>query len=64
VCHPFGRDGLRALAAAALVVVLSGCFKIDMALDVNEDESVDGRVILAATEELARLTGQTREEII
>ena len=54
----------RALAAAALLVVLTGCFKIDMTLDVNEDESVDGRIILAVTEELAQLTGQTREEIV
>jgi hypothetical protein len=35
-----------------------------MTLDVNEDESVDGRIILAVTEELAQLTGQTREEIV
>ena len=54
----------RPLAAAALLVVLTGCFKIDMDLDISEDETVDGEIILAVSDELAEATGQSREELV
>jgi hypothetical protein len=55
---------LRPLVAVALTAVLAGCLKIDMDLDINEDESVDGEIILAVSEELAQLTGQSRDDLI
>jgi hypothetical protein len=54
----------RALAAAALIGVLTGCLKIDMALDLNEDATVNGEIIFAVTDELVQLTGQSRDELI
>ncbi|HET6920422.1 MAG TPA: hypothetical protein VFI46_13280, partial [Jiangellaceae bacterium] len=49
---------LRPLPAAVLLVVLTGCIKIDLALDINENEAIDGEIILALSHELAQLTGQ------
>ncbi len=54
----------RLLLGAALLVVLTGCLKVDLALEISQDESVDGEIILAVSEELAQLTGQSREELI
>jgi hypothetical protein len=48
----------------ALTAVLTGCLKIDLALEINEDASVDGEIIFAVSEELAQLTGQSREQLI
>jgi hypothetical protein len=64
MCHPFGVTARRALAAAALLVVLTGCLKIDMTLDVNENASVDGEIIFAVSQELAQLTGRSRDELV
>ncbi len=55
---------LRPLPAAVLLVVLTGCIKIDLALDINENEAIDGEIILALSKELAQLTGQSREQLI
>jgi hypothetical protein len=55
---------LRLLLGAALLVALAGCLKIDLALDIDENASIDGEIILAVSEELAQLTGQSREELI
>jgi hypothetical protein len=55
---------LRSLTAAVLPVVLTGCFKIDMDLDISENETVDGEIILAVSDELAEATGQSRAELV
>jgi hypothetical protein len=55
---------LRALAAVALGAALTGCMKIDMSLDINEDETVDGHVIIGITEELAALSGEDPEDLV
>ena len=47
-----------------LIGVLTGCYKIDLTLEINEDASVDGEIIFAVSEELAQLTGQSRSELI
>ncbi len=52
--------GLRALAAAALVLALSGCMKIDANLTVAGD-TVDGTLIFAVNHDFAK-TIKTRED--
>jgi hypothetical protein len=55
---------IRLLGVTALTAVLTGCLKIDLALEIFEDASVDGEIIFAVSEELAQLTGQSREQLI
>lgn len=57
------REAHRALAAVVLAASLTGCMKIDMSLDIQEDESIDGNVILAVSEELAELAGVDQESL-
>jgi hypothetical protein len=46
-----------ALLAVAAMVVLSGCFKLDMALELASDDTVDGSIIVAAQRSFAELAG-------
>jgi hypothetical protein len=54
---------LHVLGVAALATALAGCLKVDMSLEINEDESVDGHVIMAVSDGLAQLTGQDPEAL-
>jgi hypothetical protein len=54
----------RLLPGAALNVVLTGCLRIDVDLNIPESESIDGEIVLAVSEELAQVTGQSRDELI
>jgi hypothetical protein len=54
----------RLLPGAALNVVLTGCLRIDVDLNIAESESIDGEIVLAVSEELAQVTGQSRDELI
>lgn len=50
---------LRALALATLGAVgLSGCLKLDMQLDLQPDDTVDGSMVVAISNELADLAGE------
>lgn len=52
------RRGLSALLLLPLLLVLSGCFRLDLGLTINEDETVDVAM------ELADLTGlATRDDL-
>lgn len=54
--------GATALTAA-VVVGLTGCMKIDMALTLNSDNTVDGTMIMAVSKDLASMMGQSPEDI-
>lgn len=47
------RRGLRAGLLLGLAVLLSGCLKYDLALIVNEDDTMDGTLIVAVAREFA-----------
>ena len=51
------RTASLALLAVAAMVVLSGCFKLDMALELASDDTVDGSIIVAAQRSFADLAG-------
>ncbi|HEX2360898.1 MAG TPA: hypothetical protein VHI11_02380 [Jiangellaceae bacterium] len=55
---------LRALSVAVLVVALAGCLRVDMALEITENDTIDGEVILATSDELVELSGQDPEELV
>jgi hypothetical protein len=54
---------LHVLGVAALATALAGCLKVDMSLEINDDDSIDGHVIMAFGDELAQLTGQDPETL-
>lgn len=45
-----------------LLVMLTGCFKVDMALTVTEDDTVDGTMIVAIEESLADVADESEDE--
>jgi hypothetical protein len=51
------RTASLTLLAVAAMVVLSGCFKLDMELELASDDTVDGSIIVAAQRSFAELAG-------
>jgi hypothetical protein len=57
------RTGAGLLAAVALTLALGGCLKLDLAMTVSADDTVDGTMIIALDKSLATATGQTEERL-
>jgi hypothetical protein len=57
------RAMLRAIALGAIALLLAGCVKIDMDLEVSADNTVSGSAILAVDQNLVELSGQTPEQL-
>ncbi len=51
------RSASLAALAALGIVALSGCFKLDMSLELSSDNTVDGSIILAVDRDQAELFG-------
>lgn len=51
------RSASMAVLAAIGVVALSGCFKLDMSLELSSDDTVDGSIVLAIDRDQAQLFG-------
>lgn len=57
------RRPLRTLTALALVAFsLTGCMKLDLAMTVNSDDTLDGTVIVALDKSVLGLSGKSAEE--
>ena len=59
-----GRRGLRAVLCLLLALVLTSCLKYDLTLIVNEDDTLDGTLIVAVAREFAAgqdIFGQSEE---
>lgn len=57
------RRFTRVLGSAALAVLLAGCFKVDMDLDVTADNTVSGTAVVAVEESLLELSGQDVDQL-
>lgn len=58
------RRLLGAAALSTLVAVgLTGCMKIDLSLDLQSDDTVDGSMVFAISTELAELAGESPESL-
>jgi hypothetical protein len=53
---------VRALAVAAMAVVLTGCIKMDMQLNVSEDDTVGGEIILALSRDVSAMAEAMGED--
>ncbi len=54
---PLRRTASMAVLAAVGMLALSGCFKLDMSLELSSDDTVDGSIILAVDRSQAELFG-------
>jgi len=53
----------RALGSLAIALLLSGCFKVNMNLDVAADDTVSGTAVIAVDESLLELSGQDVDDL-
>jgi hypothetical protein len=53
----------RLLGAAALALLLAGCFRVDMDVEVSPENTVSGTAVIAIDESLVELSGQSVDEI-
>jgi len=57
------RRLLGLLAVLATVLLFSGCFKLDMDLEVHSDETISGTMVIGLEKELASMGGQDPSEL-
>ncbi len=57
------RRGLPGLIGALLVLLVSGCMKVDVDLTLNPDDTVDGVMIMAFDDDVATLLGTDPEAL-
>jgi len=56
---------IRSLAiVAGLALVLAGCLKLDMAITISPDDTVDGQMVFAVNKQLLELTGQNVDDVL
>jgi hypothetical protein len=53
----------RLLGLGALALLLAGCFKVDMDIEVTPDNTVSGTAIIAVDESLLKLSGQSADQL-
>ena len=53
----------RLLGSTAMALLLAGCFKVDMDLEVAADNTVSGSAIIAVEDSLLELTGQDVDQL-
>ncbi|SEF15191.1 LppM family (lipo)protein [Jiangella alba] len=53
---------VRALAVVASALLLTGCFKIDMQLDVSSDDTVDGEMVFAVSRDVSAMAESMGED--
>jgi len=57
------RAALRPLAYGTIALLLAGCVKVNMDLEISPDNTVSGQAILAVDESLVELSGQTADQL-
>ncbi|WP_157553526.1 LppM family (lipo)protein [Jiangella gansuensis] len=53
---------VRALAVAVMAAALTGCLKVDMELDVNTDDTVDGEMVFAVSRDVMAMAESMGED--
>jgi hypothetical protein len=55
---------IRGLAMFAGLTLLAGCLKLDMAITISPDDSVNGEMVFAVNKQLLELTGQNIDDVL
>ena len=59
------RAWIRSLVTlTGLTLLLAGCLKLDMAITISPDDTVDGELVFAVNKELLELSGQTVDDLL
>ncbi len=58
------RTWARLLGIGAMALLLSGCLKLDQALTLNEDDTVDGEVVFAFDKGLLEMSGASADDFM
>jgi hypothetical protein len=53
----------RILGCVALALLLAGCFKVDMNVEVSSENTISGSAIIAVDESLLQLSGQSADQL-
>ena len=53
----------RMLALGAMALLLAGCFKVNMDVEVTPENTVSGTAVIAVDESLLRLSGQSADQL-
>ena len=54
----------RVAMVAALALLLTGCLKLDMDLQIQSDDTVNGAIVFAVSKEVLELTGGSAEDLL
>ena len=54
----------RVAMVAALALLLTGCLKLDMDLQIQSDDTVNGAIIFAVSKDVLELTGGSAEDLL
>ena len=57
------RKAARPLAYGMVALLLAGCVKVDMNLEVSPENTVDGEAVLAVDQSLIELSGQSPDQL-
>jgi hypothetical protein len=57
------RSSWRAAAACMLIMLMTGCIKLNMDLQLQSDDTVNGSVIFALNKQLLELTGKSFDDL-
>ena len=57
------RTAARAVLGTAIAMLLAGCIRVDMDLEVSPENTVSGNAVIAVDENLVRLSGQSVEDV-
>lgn len=57
------RSGGRAAAVCLLAILMTGCIKLNMDLQLRSDDTVDGSVIFAVNKQVLQLSGKSFEDL-
>lgn len=58
------RAAARLLAVGGLALLLAGCFKVDMDVEVSPENTVSGSAVVAVDENLLELSGQSVDDFL
>lgn len=58
------KNTLRALVALVLALALTGCMRMQVNMEIHEDDTASGNVVFAVSDQLAEMLGMTAEELL
>jgi hypothetical protein len=58
------RGCARAIALCALAMLLTGCIKVDLNMQLQEDNTVSGTMVFAVSRDLLALTGSSADDLL